>query len=219
MLGNRLTALWLTPHAVVARVGERGVHSWTELDESFRFSFCFKVDGKGIVALARSPEHLFEICQVVLRLLAASVIHSVILCNWRSCRDGALINAASLAYLMEQCQSLKGLTLGRLHSEQLALDENHCRALGTYSRPGLEIELICCKFTSAGTSALAEVLGRNQGPTKLTFCDIDYPIFTDKLRENSRLKSLTPSISSDHDVVNREVLAIAGALKRKQRPC
>jgi hypothetical protein len=58
---------------------------------------------------------------------------------------------------MEQCQSLKILTL-----LDLRLDENHCRVLGIYSRPDLGIELNGCRTTSAGASALAEVLGRNQ---------------------------------------------------------
>jgi hypothetical protein len=40
---------------------------------------------------------------------------------------------------MEQCQSLKSLVL-----EDLEMDENHCRVLGAYSRPGLEIELVRC---------------------------------------------------------------------------
>jgi hypothetical protein len=97
---------------------------------------------------------------------------------------------------MEQCQSLKALSL-----MDLDMDENHCRVPGAYSRPGLEIELIRCKLTSAGTSALAEALGRNQGPTRLDHC---------------RLKSLTPSISSDRGVGNQQVLAIAGALKENK---
>jgi hypothetical protein len=39
-------------------------------------------------------------------------------------RDGVLINVASLAYLMEQCQSLKFVAL-----QDLDMDENHCRVL------------------------------------------------------------------------------------------
>jgi hypothetical protein len=62
---------------------------------------------------------------------------------------------------MEQCQSLKAVTL-----QNLEIDENHCRSLGAYSRPDLEIELIDCAITGAGATALAEVLGRNQGPTR-----------------------------------------------------
>jgi hypothetical protein len=118
-------------------------------------------------------------------LLAASVVHSLIF-NTRHGRDTALINApTSLAYLMGHRQSLKTLTLN-----YLALDEDHChcRALGAYSRPGLEIELTSCELTYAGTSALAEILGRNQGPTKLFYCRIDYNVLANGLRGNSRPK-------------------------------
>jgi hypothetical protein len=100
--------------------------------------------------------------------------------------------------------------------DRLALDEEHCRVLGGYSRPGLEIELIRCKLTSAGTSVLVEVLGRNQGPTKLICCDIDNLVLADGLRGNSRLKCLTPNVSNDLEVRNREVLAIADALKENK---
>jgi hypothetical protein len=127
MLGNEYTVAWLTPYVAVAREGGRGVYTWVQLDRSYRFSF--NVDGKKIFASARSPERLLEIVDVVLRLLAASVVHSVILSK-RISRDGALINATSLAYLMEQCQSMKVLTL-----QVLEMDENHCRVLGVYSRP------------------------------------------------------------------------------------
>jgi hypothetical protein len=99
----------------------------------------------------------------------------------------------------------------------LEMDESHCRVLGAYSRPGLEIELKHCKLTSAGTSVLAEVLGRNQGPTKLYLCEIDNSVLADGLRGNSSLKSLTPSISSNLEVVGtQEVLVIAGALKENK---
>jgi hypothetical protein len=175
MLGNENMVLWLTPHAAVVRADGRMGYSWGQLGESCLL--CFSADGKQLGALARSPEHLFEICDVVLRLLAASIVHSVTLCKWGS-PAGALINAASLAYLMEQCQSLKVLELLALES----LDENHCRVLGAYSRPGLKIKLFSCKLTSAGASVLAEILGRNQGPTKLHHCFIDNSILADVLR-------------------------------------
>jgi hypothetical protein len=81
-------------------------------------------------------------------------------------------------YLMEQCQSLKTLILNNLK-----MDENHFRVLSGYSRPGLEIVLDCCKITSAGASALVEVLGRNQGPTKLTLCEIDNFVLAEGLLE------------------------------------
>jgi hypothetical protein len=163
---------------------------------------------KKIVASASSPEHLSEICDVVFRLLAASVVHSVILHKPIS-RDGAfIVNAASLAYLMEQrCQSLKALTL-----HNLEMDENHCRVLGVYSRPGLEITLNRCKLTSAGASALAEVLGRNQGPTELDFCDTDNSVLADGLCGNSRLKSFNPDFSGCPEGSKRDAFAIARAL-------
>jgi hypothetical protein len=97
------------------------------------------------------------------------------------------------------------------------MDENHCRVLGDYSRPGLEIVLDRCKITSAGASALAEVLGRNQGPTKLDFCVIDNLVLADGLRGNSRLKSLRPRlISSNLEVRNRQILAIADAVRENK---
>jgi hypothetical protein len=112
---------------------------------------------------------------------------------------------------MEQCQSLKFLSL-----KELEIDENHCCALGAYSRLDLEIVLIRCKLTSAGTSALAEILGRNQGPTKLVRCDIDNSVLADGLRENSRLKFWVPNVSDNRDVCNRELLAIAGGLRENK---
>jgi hypothetical protein len=165
----------------------------------------FHADGEDIHTLARSPEHLLKISDVVLRLLAANVLHSVILDRWY----GALISAPSLAYL-EQCQSLKALTL-----EYLEMDENHCRALGAYSRSGLEVVLIRCKLTSAETSSLVEVLGRNQGPTKLDDCDIDNVVIADGLRGNNRLKVFRPMISSI-SVGNQNLLPIAGALRENK---
>jgi hypothetical protein len=207
MLGNGNKIAWLTPHAVVVRA------SYMYFRGQIFYQVCtleFKADGNEIVALACSPEHLLEICNVVLRLLAASVVHSVILEKLST--YGALINAPALEYLMEQCQSLKVLKLDRL-----ALDEEHCRVLGGYSRPGLEIELIRCKLTSAGSSVLVEVLGRNQGPTKLDRCDIDNFVLANWLRGNCSLKSVRPRISSDLDEVgNREFLAIADALKENK---
>jgi hypothetical protein len=206
VLGNEHTAAWLTPHAAVARIGIiRMLYFWEHLP-----SFCyfrFSADGKEIFALARSSEHLLEICDVVLRLLAASAVHSVKLYN----RDDACMNAPTLAYLMENCQSLKALTL-----EQLDLDENHCRVLGDISRPDLEIELCRCKLTSAGISALTEVLERNQGPTKLDSCEIECSVLANGLRGNSRLKSLTLDFSEDFDAGNREILAIANAFRENK---
>jgi hypothetical protein len=96
------------------------------------------------------------------------------------------------------------------------LDESHCLALGDYSRPGLEIELNYCRLTNAGTSNLAEVLGRNQGPTKLAHCRADCSVLADGLRGNSRLKSFRQHGFSNPEVNKREVLAIASALRENK---
>jgi hypothetical protein len=161
VLGSSKTFAWLTPHSAVARGGGRGKMF------SNRYRLTFKADGEVILALADSPERLLEICDVITRLMAASVVHSIKLSN-RDKHDGNIfINVPGLAYLMEQCRSLKILSL-----VDLDMDENHCRVLGCYSRPSLEIVLNYCRFTSAGASALVEVLGRNQGPTKLDFVEL-----------------------------------------------
>jgi hypothetical protein len=216
MIGNEDTVAWLTPHAAVVRNHETGtvVNYWIEghisvqLDEPC--GLCFKVDGKEVLALALSPEHLLEICDVVLRLLAVSVVHSVVIYEW-ICHDGALINAPALAYLMEQCQSLKFLSL-----VDLKMDENHCRVLDDFSRPDLEIVLVGGDFTDAGATTLAEVLGRDQGPTKIINSNIDNFVLANGLRGNSRLKSLSRHFSSSPEYGNREVLAIADALRENK---
>jgi hypothetical protein len=207
MLESGDTVAWLTPHAAIVCNGGNAVTAWDELDVSRHFRFT--VDGQDVIAFARSSEHLSEICDVILRLLAVSVVHSVRQSNMRS-RD-LFINAPTLAYLMEQCQSLKVLTL-----KNQEIDEHHIRVLGAYSRPDLEIVLKHCKITSAGASALAEVLGRSQGPTNLTFCEIDNYVLAEGLRGNSRLKCLTPRFSSNLEVRGLEFLAIAGALEENK---
>jgi hypothetical protein len=204
MLGNEDTdtIAWLAPRAVVFRAHVRVRRYWEQLDESCHF--CFTVDGMDVSAFARSPEHLVEICDIVLRLLAVSVVHSVLLYCWA---PGLSINASTLAYLMEHCQSLKYLLL-----MDLEMDEDHCRVISGYSRPGLEIVLLLCKLTSAGASTLAEVLARNQGPTKLYSCEIDNAVLANGLRGNSSLKvfgAFRASNSPEHS--NRDLLAIAGA--------
>jgi hypothetical protein len=207
MIGNGDTVVWLTPHAAVVRRYGNAAHAWRQLDESC--GFCCRVDGKEIIAVALSPEHLLELSDVVLRLLAVSVVHSVNIERWSPA--GTLINAPNLAYLMEQCQSLKVLSF-----DDLDMNENHCRVLGDYSRPDLEIELHRCKITSAGASALAEVLGRNQGPTTIYDCQIDNVVLANELRGNSRLQSLRPRLSNNVEVHSREILAIAGALRENK---
>jgi hypothetical protein len=115
---------------------------------------------------------------------------------------------------MEHCQSLKSLSL-----KDLEMDENYCRALFAYSRRDLEIVLILCTLKSAATRALAEVIGRNQGPTKLDRCHIDHFVLADVLRGNSRLKvfrALRVITGSPEDDINRQVLAIAGGLKENE---
>jgi hypothetical protein len=210
ILGNEDTLAWLTPHTAVV-CGESGVAKcWEDVYEEESCCFHFSVDGKETVAMALSSEHLLEICDVVLRLLAVSVVHSVILDEY-ACPDEAFIKAPALAYLMEQCQSLTFLSL-----KYIQMDENHCRVLGDYSRPGLEIVLTGCDITSARASVLTEVLGRNQGPTKLDYCEIDNLIIANGLRGNRRLTSLRQRISSNIDVGNCEVLEIAGALNENR---
>jgi hypothetical protein len=214
MLGNVSmvhTVLWLTPHAAVALENGSAIFYWQVLHDSYRFHF--SADGKGLFVFARSPEHLLEIVDVVVRLLAASIVHSVIIDNW-SGRDYISINATRLAYLMEQCQSLKLLTL-----KDLNMDEANCRVLDAYSRPDLDIVLSGCAITDTGAITLAEVLGRNEGPTKLHRCRINNLLLVDGLRGNSRLKILRPSfsnLSNRPDDGNRELLAIAGALRENK---
>jgi hypothetical protein len=121
MLGKGKMVVWLTPHAAVMPVDGRWIDPWMLLDRSCHIRF--DVDGKKIDALARSTRHLFEICDVLILLLAASVVRSVIIDKWNPLQ-GLLINAPTLEYMMKQCQSLKVL---KLHS--LVLDEIHCRVL------------------------------------------------------------------------------------------
>jgi hypothetical protein len=69
MLGNRNnTIAWLTPHVAVA--GEIFCGPLGAFDCAFRLN----ADGKRMEVTARSLEHSLEICDVVLRLLAASVV-------------------------------------------------------------------------------------------------------------------------------------------------
>jgi hypothetical protein len=207
MLGNGSTVAWLTPHAAVLREGGFSSNYRQFVGDDYRFD-C-DADGKAISAVACSSEELLEICDVLLRLLAASVVHTVELSHRRCPSAGVSFNDTSMASLMDQCQSLKALMLQKVEF----LDEDQIRVLGAHSRPDLEIVLVQCKLRSAGTSALTEILGRNQGPTKLVYCEIDNFDITDGLRGNSRLKSLRPPTLRNSEIGNREVLAIAGALK------
>jgi hypothetical protein len=64
------------------------------------YSFTCNADGETMKVVARSAEELLEICDVVLRLLAASVGNSGVFFKWW-CPGDVSINATSLAYLME----------------------------------------------------------------------------------------------------------------------
>jgi hypothetical protein len=219
MLDSDDTIVWMTPDAAVVRATGRASVLCLETRrdvtriffgpyrQQWAYRFVFSADGKEILALAHSPEHLLEICGIVVRLLAASVVHSVLL----RLRSSQLRNTPSLASLMEHCQSLKILAL-----RHLEMDENDCRVFGDYSRPGLEIELEYCRFEGAAAEAMAEVLGRNQGPTNLSFCDMDNSVLADGLRGNSRLKSLSLHISGDVEASNQAVHAIADALRENK---
>jgi hypothetical protein len=81
---------------------------------------------------------------------------------------------------------------------------------------GQTIVLSHCKLTRAGTSALAEVLGRDQGPTKFDLCQLDNSVLANGLRGKSPLRSLKSRISNSPEVGNRELQAIAGALRENQ---
>jgi hypothetical protein len=212
MLRKRKLIAWLTPHvAVVSGYGRAHLRNF---HLQYLFSFRIIVNGKKIHALTDSSAAFSEMFDVVRRLLLADVreVYELDLKYENSYyRHWTFFNAATLADLMEQCQSLKALKL-----ENVALDENHVRVLGDISKPGLGIELRHCRITGAAT-VLAEVLASNQGPTKLHRCYMDYSVFANGLRGNSRLKSLTLKIT--HNVAadgNQEVLAIAGALKENK---
>jgi hypothetical protein len=210
MLCNRKLIAWLTPHAAVVSGYGRAHLRYYHLQ--YLFSFRVIVNGKEIQALTHSPAASSEMFDVVRRLLLADVreVHELDLRD-SDYHHETFFNAATLAYLMVQCQSLKALKL-----ENVALDENHIRVLGDFSKPGLEIELKQCQITGAA-AVLVEVLASNQGPTKLDCCYMDYSVIANGLRQNSRLKSLrrfiTPNRASDS---NEEVLVIAGALKENK---
>jgi hypothetical protein len=211
MLGNDYTVAWLTSHAAVVRTDEEGAlyPRFARFDYK---SFNFIVDGKGMAVVYQTSVALSKIVDVVRRLLLANAreVYDLTFSSVQS--PGALFNAHSLAYLLKQCQNLNVLRFWCLDS----LSEDHVRVLGDFSKPDLEIYLKQCRITGAAASVLAEVLGRNQGPTKLDSCWIDNFLLAKGLRGNSRLKSLRPRIPEQLGVGNREVLAIAGALKENK---
>jgi hypothetical protein len=211
LLGNRDAVLWLTPYAAVVRAD--GIADvFYHYVETGDYGFSFNADGKHIIALALSSEALSEILGVVCRLLVANANEACELDLRNVGQSGEVFfNAPSFAYLMGQCESLKTFTLN-----QITLDEDDIHVLGKYSRPDLEIELSDCRIKGAAAEALAEVLGRNQGPTKLDLYEINNLVLANGLRGNSRLKLFTPLFSSFPEVGNRQVLEIAGALKENK---
>jgi hypothetical protein len=205
MLGDGYTVAWLTPNMLIMRTHGSAKTFSNQLVQDGYCSCHFIADGKEVVATARSSDSS-EICDVVLRLMAVSGIRSILINSVTE--EEVFINADSLEYLMEECQSLKLLSFYNIGS----LNSDHCRVLGSYSRLDLEIALVRCALTSARTSALVEVLGRNQGPTKLDCCDIDNLILADGLRGNYRLTSLRPAMSSKLVLYNREIIKYTHAL-------
>jgi hypothetical protein len=220
------TIVWFTPHAAVVRENGRAESYYAragtrarvedededaESDDESEYengSLIFNADSKEISVVGASSELILEICDVILRLLAASDVHSVALKRYGFSRMES-INAPTLAYLMEQCQNLKALSLN-----EIDLDEDHCRILRTYSRPDLEIELQNCSIADDAVIAQG-----NQGPTGLHGCD-GYCLFllADELRENTRLKSFTHYLSDNFGSRegNREILAISDALRENK---
>jgi hypothetical protein len=141
MIGNGETVAWLTPHAAVAHTDDRAYLCASFLPYEEEHIFSFNVDGTEIFAVARSSAALSEIVDVVRRLLAANArdVYKSMLQNVGHCVE-RIFNAPSLAYLTEQCQNLKALTLEDL----VSLYEDHFRVLGALSRPDLEIKLNRC---------------------------------------------------------------------------
>jgi hypothetical protein len=100
----------------------------------------------------------------------------------------------------------------------VSLSEDHVRVLEALLRPGLEIELTHCRITATAATVLAQVqvVGRNQGPTKLYYCEIDTSVLANVLRGNSRLKHLISRFSNNTEDFNRQVLAIADAIRENK---
>jgi hypothetical protein len=215
MVRNGDTVLWLTPHASIV-LCHRSWALWCLRLEEMRDDYIFSIKvrgGGGIEVLARSSAALSEIVDVVCSLLVAnaSEVYGLELCN-KGQLNQVFCSAPIFASLAEQCQNLKALTLRRLDS----LNEDQIRVLGAFSRPGLDFELCKCKIEGAAAEALAEVLGRNRGPTRLTLCGIDYSVLANGLRGNSRLKSLNNYTDSNRNVSNQDLLATADALKENK---
>jgi hypothetical protein len=208
MLGNEDTVVWLTPHAVVFPECVKRLLHVIQREHSYSFCLSANGDGKGIYVVAFSFAALSEIGDVLRRLLLADAREMNELELRRVGLSGdEYFSAPIFAYLAERYQSLRSVKL-----ECLVLNEDHIRVLGDISRSGLEIDLTLCQIEGAAAEALAEVLCRNQGPTKLIECNIDYSVIANGLHGNSRLKSLTPRWDFEVDD-SRQVVALAGALK------
>jgi hypothetical protein len=69
---------------------------------------------------------------------------------------------------------------------------------------------------SAGARALVQVLGRNQGPTKVDRGVIANSVLANGLRRNSRVKSLRPFLSRIPEGGNRQILEIACVLRENK---
>jgi hypothetical protein len=80
MSGNQNTILWLTPHAAVARES-RGVMHWPGAAE-WGVQLLPSVPTVKMFLPWLAPLSVCGICDVVLRLLAASVVHSLVLISW-----------------------------------------------------------------------------------------------------------------------------------------
>jgi hypothetical protein len=90
-----------TPHAAVARAGV--YYNAVLAGASWLCSslFSFNDDGKNLSPLPLSPEHLWDhllYCSSIVGSKRRSFI------NFSEISDGLLINAPTLAYLMEQCK-------------------------------------------------------------------------------------------------------------------
>jgi hypothetical protein len=214
MLGNDdcdddSTVAWLTPHAAVMR------HFGNAADCCYfllPYTFSLNADGEHIFVATSSSAACLDIYAVFVRLLAVNArqVHGVTLKDFGPHRHHAVFSNAPpcFAYLMEQCQSLKVLSL-----MSLEMDEDHILALGALSRPGLKINLVGCRITGASAEALAEVLKRNHDPTfTITYCHFDSFTLMDGLRGDSRLKSLT--LSSFHN--NRALIVFPSVFRENK---
>jgi hypothetical protein len=100
---------WLTPEAAIVCEGWIAGAFLFDVEDGGAYHIRFTADSKNIFALAGSFEELSEIVDVILRLLAVSVVHSLLI--ERCSSHGLFRNAPPLAYMMEQGQSLKVLSL------------------------------------------------------------------------------------------------------------